>query len=99
MLPKNQPVHFIVEIPVDKSLVELIVTTRNPDVAIKAYDKKVISKLQRDIEIAIESFNAEKIQYLLNEENNWELNYLLTKDGKVIGQKNHLREEMISFKK
>jgi hypothetical protein len=87
LLPKNQPVHFIVEIPVDKSLVELIVTTRNPDVAIKAYDKKVISKLQRNIEIAIESFNAEKIQFLLSEENNWELNYLLTKDGKVIGTK------------
>lgn len=92
LLPKNQPIHFIVEIPVAKSLVELIVTTRNPGIAIKAYDKAIISKLKQDIEISIKSFNAEKIQFCLNEENNWELNYLLTKDGKVVGTKKSFKK-------
>ena len=99
LLPKNQPIHFIVEIPVDKSLVELIATTRNPDIAIKAYDKKVISKLKQDIEISIKTFNAEKVQYCLNEENNWELNYMLTKDGKVIGTKKSFKKRDNFFQK
>ena len=89
--PKNQPIHFIVEIPIENSFVEFIVTTRNPDVAIKAFDKEIISKLRQDVEISIDSFDAEKIQYILNENHNWELNYLLTKDGKVIGTKKSLK--------
>jgi hypothetical protein len=87
LLPKNQPIHFIVEIPIDKSFVELIVTTRNPDIAINAYDRKAISKLRSDMDALIKTFNVEKIQYFLNDKNIWELNYMLTEEGKVIGTK------------
>jgi len=87
LLPKNQPIHFIVEIPFEKSLVELIVTTRNPDIALNAYNREAISKLRSDMDVLINTFNAEKIQYFLNENNIWELNYMLTKEGKVIGTK------------
>lgn len=90
--PKNQPIHFIVELPVEKTKVELVVTTRNSDTAINAYKKEIIKNLKQEIEICIKSFNAEKIQYCLNEENKWELNYLLTKDGKVIGTKKSFKK-------
>lgn len=90
--PKNQPIHFIVELPVEETKVELIATTRNTDIAINAYKKEIIKNLKREIEICIKSFNAEKIQYCLNEENKWELNYLLTKDGKVIGTKKSFKK-------
>jgi hypothetical protein len=90
--PKNKPIHFIVELPIEKTIVDLVVTTRNPDVAIKAYKKDTIKKLKQEIEICITSLNAEKVQYFLNEENKWELNYLLTKDGKVIGTKKSFKK-------
>lgn len=97
--PKNKPIHFIVEIPIDKSLVELIATTRDPEIAIKAFDKEIITKLKKDIEISIITFNAEKIQFYLNEENNWELNYMLTKDGKVIGTEKSFKRRDDFFQK
>ncbi len=90
--PKNQPIHFIVELPIEKTLVELIVTTRNSDIAINAYKKEIIKNLKQEIEICIRNFDAEKIQYCLNDENRWELNYLLTKDGKVIGTKKSFKK-------
>ena len=92
LIPKTKPIHFIVEIPIEQSLVELIVTTRNPDVAINAYKEGVLSQLKQEIEISIKTFNAEKVQYFLNEDNEWELNYLLTKDGKVIGTKKSFKK-------
>lgn len=105
LIPKNKPIHFIVEIPIEKSLVELVVTTRNPDIAINAYKKEILSQLKHEIEIAVTNFNAEKIQYLYTEGKNWELNYLLTKDGKVIGTEKSFKrrddffQEMVKVQK
>lgn len=93
LIPKNRPIHFVVEIPIDKTLVEFIVTTRNPDLAISAFQAEILKELKPDIETSIKSFKAEKIQFHLNQENNntWEINYILTKDGKVIGTKNSFK--------
>lgn len=99
MIPKNRPIHFVVEIPVKKTLLELIVTTRNPDIAINAYKKENIEKLKKEIRWSIEQLNAEKIQYFLNEENNWEMNYILASDGKVIGTKKSFKKRDDYFQK
>lgn len=90
--PANRQINFFVELSVDKSLVELVVTTRNAEVAINAYRKESIKDLKQEVEDLIKDFNAEKIQYILNSENKWELNYLLTKEGKVIGTKKSFKK-------
>lgn len=87
LIPKKRPIHFVVELPIEKSVVELIVITRDADLAINAFNQAVISQFIEEIKICIIHFNAEKIQYILNENKVWELNYLLTNDGKVIGTK------------
>ncbi|MCK0114663.1 hypothetical protein M8845_18620 [Gelidibacter japonicus] len=92
MIPKNRPIHFVVEIPINKSTVELIVTTRNPDIAINAYKKEVIENLRNEIKTYIKHLKAEKIQFIFNEENKWEMNYILASNGKVIGTKKSFRK-------
>jgi len=92
LLPKNRPIHFVVEIPIGETITELIVTTRNPDLAIKAFDKSIISNLIGDIRVAINDLGAEKIQFYLNEEKTWEMNYLITNEGKVIGTKKSFKK-------
>lgn len=99
MIPKNRPIHFVVEIPIKKSIVELIVTTRNPDVAINAYKKEVIENLKKEIETSIKQLKAEKIQFFFNEENKWEINYILTSNGKVIGTKKSFKKRDEYFQK
>lgn len=99
MLPKNRPIHFVVEIPIKKTLIELIVTTRNPDIAINAYKKEVIESLKEQIEISINHLKAEKIQFFFNEKNKWEINYILAKDGKVIGTKKSFKKRDEYFQK
>ena len=97
--PKNRPIHFIVEIPVEKAKLELIVTTRNPDFAINAYKKETIENLKEEIEYSIKKLNAEKIQFFYNETNKWEINYILASDGKVIGTKKSFEKRDDYFQK
>ncbi|WP_281979323.1 hypothetical protein [Tenacibaculum mesophilum] len=99
MNPKNKPIHFVVEIPINKTKVELIVTTRNPDIAITAYKKENIEKLKQEIETSIKHLKAEKIQFFFNKENKWEINYILASDGKVIGTKKSFKKRDEYFQK
>lgn len=99
MIPKNRSIHFVVVIPIEKTLAELIVTTRDPHIAINAYKKETVEKLKEDIEWYIKQLNAEKIQFLFNEENKWELNYILSSDGKVIGTKKSFKRRDDYFQK
>ncbi|MCK8143441.1 hypothetical protein MW871_16235 [Flavobacterium sp. I-SCBP12n] len=97
--PKNKPIHFVVEIPIKKAKLELIVTTRNPDVAINAFRKEIIENLKSEIKFSINKLNAEKIQYFFNEDNKWEMNYILASDGKVIGTKKSFKKRDDYFQK
>ena len=99
MIPVNKPIHFVVEIPINKTKVELIVTTRNPDIAITAFKRENIEKLEQEIESSIKNLNAEKIQFFFNEENKWEINYILASDGKVIGTKKSFKKRNEFFQK
>lgn len=99
MIPKNRPIHFVVEIPINKTILELIVTTRNPDTAINAYKKEEIEKLKNELEFSVKNLNAEKIQFFFNEENKWEINYILASDGRVIGTKKSFKKRDDYFQK
>lgn len=46
-----------------------------------------------------ELFNAEKIQFVFNNELEWKLNYMLTENGEVIGKKKNFDKRSKIFKK
>lgn len=99
LLPKNRPINFVVELSIEKAIVELIVTTRDPNTAIKAFEKSIIEKLKGEIEVAVKNLEAEKVQFVLNEDDKWELNYILTREGKAIGTKKSYKKRDDFFQK
>ena len=85
-IPKNRPITFIIEAH-DEIIVELIIKSNNPDEVVNAFTLDCLKEIQDKIETSKNIFGAEKIQFSFGEKNTWELNYMLTKDGAVIGTK------------
>ncbi len=93
--PKNRPITHIVEFPA-KISVSLIMVGKSPEEIASALEKRRIGNLRNQIEDIIERFGAEKIQFILNDGNRWELNYFLTSDGKSIGaERAHKRRDVV----
>ncbi|STD05126.1 hypothetical protein [Elizabethkingia anophelis] len=86
MIPKNKILHTIFEIPgipyielhVKSDEVNKIEKGLRPSNLLKVH-KKVIS-LQRQL-------NISEIHFVLNSKDNWDLSYLITMEGKIIGTK------------
>jgi hypothetical protein len=83
-VPKNRPVSYIFEFSGDVHI-ELIIKTSTPDVVATAFTSQKIIPLREKAENLKMLFNAEKIQFIYNEKQEWELNYLLTVEGETIG--------------
>jgi len=90
-IPKNRPITHIIEFPSDIKIT-LIMTDKSPEVIVNSINKSQIIKLQSKIKNLITLFKAEKIQFILNENEEWELNYCLTKDGKSIGSEKAIKK-------
>lgn len=82
--PKNRPTSYIFEFPGDTHI-ELIIKTEKPDVVASAFQTDKIKNLREKAEKMKDLFEAEKIQFIYNDSNEWELNYLLTGNGETIG--------------
>lgn len=84
-IPILRPITYIVKVNGDPN-VDFVVRSRDPNVVIRAFagDFSEISKQVVALRIR---FGAEMIQFLLDEKGQWKFNYLLTRDGKVIGSK------------
>lgn len=65
--------------------IELIAIGTTPDQLIEAIKGDSLQGLESKIDELIDRFHAEKIQFILNDNLKWELNYLLTVDGASIG--------------
>ncbi|MBA4031865.1 MAG: hypothetical protein C0478_13375 [Planctomyces sp.] len=84
-IPHTRPITYIVKVNGTPN-VDLIVRTRDANLAIRAFAGD-FSQVEKDIATLHRRFNAEMIQFLLNERGEWEFNFLLTADGKSIGTK------------
>jgi len=85
-IPINRPITFVFEIH-DEVLVEFIIKSNNPDEVVMAFSSSALADIQDKIKASKDMFYAEKIQFTFSEQKVWTLNYLLTKDGAVIGTK------------
>lgn len=82
--PSNRPKNFVISYPDTECNIELVITTHKADKVLNSLAteklKVVANKVQQ-----LKNFDAEKIQFIFNDNNIWEFNYLLTKTGAVIG--------------
>ena len=86
ILPKNRPVTYVYRGSNDY-VIELIVRTTNPDIAISAISEEKLKEAMDKIDSIKGLFSKiRKVQLVYNElDSKWEFNYLTTETGEVIG--------------
>jgi hypothetical protein len=85
-IPKFRPVTYVLQVHGDPNL-EFVAKSRDANAVIAALAERDVGHLRPKVESLRDAFKAEMIQFRLGEDGNWAFNYLLTKDGKVIGTK------------
>jgi hypothetical protein len=83
-IPINRPVTYVLRVHGNPNL-EFIARTRDANAVISAMAERGLGKLQPQINSLRDGFKAEMIQFHLQVDGTWAFNYLLTKDGKVVG--------------
>jgi|688.fasta_scaffold102209_1 hypothetical protein len=84
-LPMTRPITYVVKVN-GKPNIDFVVKSRDPNVVISAFTGN-FEDVAKDVSRLRQRFDAEMIQYLLNENGEWVFNFLLTGDGKTIGSK------------
>ncbi|AFK05517.1 hypothetical protein Emtol_0247 (plasmid) [Emticicia oligotrophica DSM 17448] len=82
--PANRPKNFVISYPNTDCNIELVITTHKADRVLTSLDKEKLKSIADKIE-QLANLDPEKIQFVYNDSDNWEFNYLLTKSGAVIG--------------
>lgn len=84
-VPANRPKNFVIEFPHDEYIVELVISTHIADKVLQSLTNEKLAVIDKKINQLI-NLKPEKIQFIFNKEDEWEFNYLLSRDGAVIGQ-------------
>jgi len=86
LIPQNRPVTYVFKGSLNY-IIELIIKTTNPDVAISALNKEKLKEAIEKIDSVKEQFPKMcRVQLIYNEnQDKWEFNYLTTETGEVIG--------------
>lgn len=82
--PANRPKNFVISYPNADCNIELVITTHKADNVLNALTKEKLKIIADKVEQLI-NLDPEKIQFVYNENDSWEFNYLLSKQGSVIG--------------
>jgi len=83
-IPKNRPVTYIFVAP-GLPTIEFVARTNNPDVVISAILQQKLEEPFSKAQELYRSLQAVKVQFLLDSDDHWNFNYLLTDKGAVIG--------------
>jgi hypothetical protein len=82
--PSNRPKNFVISYPNTECNIELVITTYKVDSVLNSLTKDKLKLVAEKVE-QLKNLDAEKIQFIYNDNDIWEFNYLLTKTGAVIG--------------
>lgn len=82
--PSNRPKNFVISYPNTDCNIELVITTHNADRVLNSLTKEKLKVIADKVE-QLTNLDPEKIQFVYNENDKWEFNYLLSKNGSVIG--------------
>lgn len=96
-IPKLRPITFIFEIHEENVIIELLIKSNNPDFVVGAFNKSKVDTIKQKVETSKDIFGAEKIQFMFNEKDEWELTYMLTDKGETIGTKKSFDRRDVAF--
>jgi hypothetical protein len=98
---KDKPVIMVIQIPSENLEIELVhkVKFENIEEYVYSLQPKMIQEVSQKALHYEQIFDAEKVQFVLNEEGIWSLNYLLSKEGKIVGKPKYFNERNIVYKK
>lgn len=82
--PSNRPKNFVISYPNIECNIELVITTHKVDRVLNSLTKDKLKLVTEKVE-QLKNLEAEKIQFIYNDSDIWEFNYLLSKTGAVIG--------------
>ncbi|NLR62601.1 hypothetical protein HGH93_31210 [Chitinophaga polysaccharea] len=82
--PANRPKNFVIEYPNAECIIELVITTHKADRVLNSLTIEKLAIITSKTE-QLKNLNPEKIQFIYNDDDNWEFNYLLSSDGSAIG--------------
>lgn len=82
--PSNRPKNFVIAYPNSECIIELVITTHKADRVLTSLSKEKLETVQGKIE-QLKNLKPEKIQFVYNDDDAWEFNYLLSADGSTIG--------------
>ncbi len=82
--PSYRPKNFVISYPNTECNIELVITTHKADRVLSSLTKAKLQIISDKVE-QLENFDPEKIQFIYNDNDIWEFNYLLARDGSVIG--------------
>ena len=85
-IPKNRPVTYVCQVN-GKPNLEFVARTRDANAVISALVNDDMVDLKPRIDKLKKQYDAEMLQFKLDEDGKWLFSFLLTKDGKVIGTK------------
>lgn len=84
--PSNRPKNFIIIYPNSECSIELVIKTHKADEVLSSLQIEKLSPIDNKVQ-QLKNLNPEKIQFIYNENNQWEFNYMLSKEGSVFGTK------------
>lgn len=87
----KKKISYIITVNGDLNL-EFICITNSPERLVNAYKKMKENDLHEKINNYIKIFDVEKMQFIYSDNNVWELNYMLTSKGEVIGRRKKFKE-------
>lgn len=82
--PSNRPKNFVISYPNTECNIELVITTYKADDVLNSLAKEKLQIIADKVEQLI-NLEPEKIQFVYTDNKSWEFNYLLSKNGSVIG--------------
>jgi hypothetical protein len=82
--PANRPKNFVISYPNTDCNIELVITTNIADRVLNSLTVDKLKIIAEKVE-QLKNLDAEKIQFIYNDNDYWEFNYLLSKTGAVIG--------------
>jgi hypothetical protein len=83
-VPRNRLITYMLVAP-GEPVVELVVRTTNPDLIAETIRLEKLVRLFERADDLHKYLGARRVQFIADESGEFRLNYLLTKDGKVIG--------------
>lgn len=97
----EKPVIMVIQIPSENVEIELAhkVKLENMDEYVNSLQLEILKEVSQKALYYEDLFEAEKIQFVLDDRNKWVLNYLLSTDGKVVGKPKYFNERNKVYKK